>query len=199
MTTPPGETDVVDDTTTGPGTDDVTTVEPESCVDMACGLDPVTGAACGDCPAGETCNAAGQCEAPVVVDPACYQQGHTPTEEKIVYAQPKLAIYEGSAGKEGFTTSVTIQIFEDWAGGAVGPGTYDLTGINYADCANCVLVFENCNAQDCERRFYAESGTLILDTYGEGVGFKGTLFGVEAQEVTINSNIATSLTKFLYI
>ena len=69
-----------------------------------------------------------------------------------------------------------------------GPHTLTFTGENYADCAECLLVYAGCDdAFACERVFLASSGTLsVTENGGNGGNFAGTIDNVVLTEVTID-------------
>ncbi len=85
----------------------------------------------------------------------------------------------------------SIEFYGAW-GGATSAGTYSLDGINYADCGNCVLVRKNCTSQSCEKVFYADEGSLVVEDWEAGGNFSGYLDGVTAYEVTIDPNTYVS-------
>jgi len=69
------------------------------------------------------------------------------------------------------------------SGGAAGPGTYDLAK-PYDECDNCLIA--NLNCQDvftCEKQFYADEGTLIIESWDDADRFTGRLEGVVMKEM----------------
>ncbi len=74
--------------------------------------------------------------------------------------------------------------------GPTGPGSYDLAGMNYADCSLCVLVIENCTDDYmCDKVYFAAEGTLDVERLSMSGGpFIGSLSGVVFQEVTIDAD-----------
>ncbi len=81
------------------------------------------------------------------------------------------------------------------AGGATAAGTFTITDDDYDICANCVLVYQGCDADlaNCAKTFFAQSGTLTITTFGESGGqFTGTLTDVTLVEVTIDGDFKTT-------
>ena len=72
--------------------------------------------------------------------------------------------------------------------GPTGPGSYDLSGLNYADCALCMLVVQSCDeSYNCAKGFFIESGTLEIDQMSSyGGTFGAALVNASFVEVTIN-------------
>jgi len=72
--------------------------------------------------------------------------------------------------------------------GPTGPGTYDLSGSNYADCALCVLVIEECTDDYmCEKVYFASEGQLDVERLSmDGGPFIATLTGAVFEEVSID-------------
>ena len=72
--------------------------------------------------------------------------------------------------------------------GASKPGVYSLAGSNYSDCALCVMVWFQCDANyNCEKAFIADEGNLnIRSMAGVGSTFDATFENVVLHEVTVN-------------
>ena len=72
--------------------------------------------------------------------------------------------------------------------GASEPGTYSLAGSNYEDCALCIVIWFQCDANyNCEKAFLADEGTLNIHSMaGVGSVFDATFDKVVLHEVTIN-------------
>jgi len=80
-------------------------------------------------------------------------------------------------------------------GGATTAGTYTLTDDGYADCGNCVLVWQGCddNLDNCQKTFLANAGTLTITSIGEsGAKLTGTLSDATLVEVTIDDETFVS-------
>jgi len=75
-----------------------------------------------------------------------------------------------------------------------GVHTFTFTGENYADCAECLLVYQGCDESfTCAHIFLASSGTLHVSENGsEGGAFKGSLTNVVLDEVTIDGSTYAS-------
>lgn len=71
------------------------------------------------------------------------------------------------------------------------PQTIPLTGENYDICAGCVLMYEGCFGEACERTYLAQSGTLDL-TEIDRSNVVGTLEDVRLIEVTVDTTTNTS-------
>lgn len=55
--------------------------------------------------------------------------------------------------------------------GPATAGTYNLAGSNYADCALCLLIVEDCNeGYQCDRVFFADEGVLSVGDFGDSTG-----------------------------
>jgi|GEM_PF-795859 len=109
-------------------------------------------------------------------------------EKQFGSPQQGLTLYQATtSGTEPYDL-FTIEFYGGQFGGATQAGSYPLDGINYADCGNCVLIRKNCSqASGCEKTFYADEGTLVVEEWEAGGNFKGYLDGVVAYEVTIDS------------
>ena len=72
--------------------------------------------------------------------------------------------------------------------GPSGPGTFDLSGLNYTDCALCMLVLQECDDEYyCDKGFFIESGTLQVNQMNQfGGSFNGSLINARFVEVTID-------------
>lgn len=81
--------------------------------------------------------------------------------------------------------------FFHFMGGMEAPGNFTFTGENYADCANCAMMFTGCTSNGCSTKFLAESGTLNLTTMnGSQIG--GTLTDMRFTEITIDQNYVST-------
>ena len=78
--------------------------------------------------------------------------------------------------------------------GPAQPGTYDLSGMNYADCGLCVLLLGDCYASNqCDQVFFVSEGTLDIDVLsGSGGPFRATLRDAVFEEVTLDPSTYTS-------
>jgi len=77
-------------------------------------------------------------------------------------------------------------------GGASTVGTYDLDGINYADCGNCIRVRTGCDADGCDKQYYADAGRLVIERWEVGGKFEGHLEDVVLKEVTIGDDFVST-------
>jgi len=73
--------------------------------------------------------------------------------------------------------------------GPTGPGSYDLSGSNYADCSLCVLVIEECTDDYmCEKVYFASEGQLEVERLSmDGGPFIATLTDAVFEEVSIDA------------
>ncbi|MFO0748407.1 MAG: hypothetical protein U1F43_22495 [Myxococcota bacterium] len=89
---------------------------------------------------------------------------------------------------------LSFQLADD--GGAAAAGRYELTGENFATCANCVIAYIGCDADlaGCAKTFLAQSGTLDISAFGASGGhFTGTLDQVVLAEVTLDDDFNSTL------
>ncbi|HOW50963.1 MAG TPA: hypothetical protein PLV42_02840 [bacterium] len=158
-----------------------------SCGDAVCGTDGCGGECGAGCETGKQCNADRSgcidCTAITIAD--------------IVPNIDYPSLYQGVVVEElGDTFDDLFQI--EFYGEQV-PGTYDLTGTNYYDCSQCVVVTQD-GVDDpaaLPKVFFQESGSLVLDAAilvdGEmGAESKGHLDGVRLVEVTIASDYTST-------
>jgi len=88
--------------------------------------------------------------------------------------------------------TLRVAIYREYEG-PTAPGTYSLDGFNFADCGLCVLVLAGCGAEQCEKIFYAEQGTVEITALGSlGDRFAARLTGVVLDEVTIDETTFVS-------
>ena len=68
------------------------------------------------------------------------------------------------------------------------PGTYNLGGSNYADCALCMVIVEQCNeGYQCDKVFFADEGVLSVSDFGQSTGrFTAALRQVVFREVRLD-------------
>lgn len=92
--------------------------------------------------------------------------------------------------------TLNFELLSD-AGGATAPGIYTLTGENYANCGNCVLIYQGCdeNLANCQKTFLAQSGSLNITTLSTEDNGKliGTLTGATFAEVTVDENYTSTV------
>lgn len=74
------------------------------------------------------------------------------------------------------------------------PGTYDLSGMNYADCGLCLLLLSECNNEyQFDQLFFISEGTLEIESISPGGGpFRARLRDAVFEEVTIDTATYTS-------
>ena len=72
--------------------------------------------------------------------------------------------------------------------GPATPGTFSVAGLNTADCGLCLLLLNSCNGPDCDKTFFARSGSVKIESL-QGVGgqFQARLIDVVLEEVTVDS------------
>jgi hypothetical protein len=157
------------------------------CAGMACG-DDGCGGSCGDCAAGTACEA-NQC-VPVATG-TCTQTGfekageqvqHDPNQSYVVYS----AVNSATAPQD----AILVESYQSAPyNGPTGPGTFTLTGENYADCGLCVRMSGGCTESGCTKQYLAKSGTVdITELNTDGGKFAVTLTDVQFEEVTIDPN-----------
>lgn len=94
----------------------------------------------------------------------------------------------------GNTDYILVESYQDpQYGGPTAPGTYELSGSNYADCGLCVLVYKSCvqngDQMQCEKYFFAEEGTVQINAIGgAGSAFDVELLNMNLVEVTIDES-----------
>ncbi len=117
--------------------------------------------------------------------PTCDGDPFVPVQERVQLDEGGLR-YQALDGNMNPFAAVIIEIRD--AGGAVGPGAYDLTGTNYEDCQVCVTGLRECDPQEgCRKVFYPRAGTVVIDALEEvGGRFVATLHGLELEQVTID-------------
>lgn len=78
--------------------------------------------------------------------------------------------------------------------GPAQPGTYNLSGMNYANCGLCVLLLGDCNnSNQCDQVFFVREGTLEIENLSSSGGpFRATLRDAVFEEVTIDPATYTS-------
>ena len=91
------------------------------------------------------------------------------------------------------TSYLSIESWRDFDG-PTEAGTFDLGGINYADCGLCVLVYADCNGDDCDTIYYAQEGVVDIQSIDLSEGGEVTVnfTGVVLTEVTINENFVST-------
>jgi|GEM_PF-1742416 len=80
-----------------------------------------------------------------------------------------------------------LEMYYDY-GADDGPHSHTFTGENYAECAECLLIYAGCDDDfACQRTFLASSGTLqVTENGGNGGQFTGTISDIVLEEVTID-------------
>lgn len=163
-----------------------------SCEGVECGMN-ACGESCGACTGGLVC-ASGACAEPGT-DPLpqgdCAINGFSPAAQEVALnpadAPANFYRYQAVSALEAPLDRVQIQSYFDF-GGPNTPGTYDLSGSNFADCGLCVIAHTGCTADGCEKSFFADTGSITIDTFGMATGekFVGAMEGVIMREVTID-------------
>jgi hypothetical protein len=108
-------------------------------------------------------------------------------------------VYTGSLNEE-LGSADFDDIFSMEFYGAQAAGAYDLTGTNYADCPQCVVVWQD-SADDpaaTPKIFFQDTGEMTIEEFtataqgGIGQKSKGVLKDVRLIEVTIDGATYTS-------
>jgi hypothetical protein len=100
---------------------------------------------------------------------------------------PMYIVYE--AGLNADTDVLSVQLYPGFgvfSGGAIAPGTYELTGgeTQYETCGACVLVYTNFDGMNTQGTPYlATAGTLTITSVSPNLA--GTLSNLTFQSVTI--------------
>lgn len=77
--------------------------------------------------------------------------------------------------------------------GPTEPGTYAIPHKGFAECSICILVFENCTAQECGRVYLADEGSVEVHSLDDAnAPFEATLHDVVLKEVKIGSDFSTT-------
>lgn len=136
----------------------------------------------------------------VPFETTCDIDGFTAEDESITATTGEgYFIVDASTPADASTdANLSLQIYEDYGEEgevAITEGTYQIDDYNYATCANCLLIYENCDDQgQCDATYSAGVGTLeITSTGGAGDQFEATLTGAEFAEVTIDASYDTEL------
>ncbi len=165
-----------------------------TCGAAVCGTDPC-GNPCGSCEGGAVC-VAGACEAAASCDFTGFAAASGTATLKSGAVSPVLR-YEAQAlpSKDRL---VLEALLGDGHDGPTGPGAYDLTGSNYADCGLCLLAYKGCSPLGCARTFLADAGTVHIDALpaaggGDGQALKGRVEGARLREVYIDPKTFASV------
>ncbi|MCC6623295.1 MAG: PPC domain-containing protein [Deltaproteobacteria bacterium] len=177
---------------------------------IACGLVATT--ACGDDGAGKggdttadttsdtTTSTATATDASTSTDtgdtstPTCDKSGITIVEQYMEY-ESGVTRYEGYTAGETFD-ALLIQFYPPLSGGESpldGPGNYpigaNVDDQNFSTCTTCILAYEGCGAETCEKIYFATGGTIQVTEFDpEGFVFKGTVTDLVLAEVTIDDD-----------
>ena len=91
--------------------------------------------------------------------------------------------------------SLSLEIYPSFDGAATSAGTYQIDDYNYASCANCLLIYADCDSTNgCDKIYVAGEGTLdITSTGGDGDQFTATLTDAKFAEATIDQSYNTDL------
>jgi hypothetical protein len=126
----------------------------------------------------------------------CSRAGFTAASQAADYSEAGNFTYRAVSGTSAPVQIMTIDSFIEGFGGPSAPGTFDLSGMNYADCGLCLLVLADCaDAQGtgCTKYFYADEGSVTISQFGQDGGvFSGSMSNVIFKEVTIDSETFTS-------
>jgi len=97
---------------------------------------------------------------------------------------------------DGFPYSGLLLVIRQYSTykGPTGPGTYQINDDDFANCDICLVMFENCTANECERLYLAQEGTIeITQLDGADGPFEATLDGVVLHEAIIGSDFSTQI------
>ena len=75
---------------------------------------------------------------------------------------------------------------------------YDLAGTNFATCNECILVFEDANAETgaVARRYFQEKGKITVESFDGPTGnIKTTVTGLQLREATIDTEYTSTFVK----
>lgn len=122
----------------------------------------------------------------------CDHAGFTSATKTFTEPQSEVFVYTANSAAAPPLDMFRIELYGGSFGGATAPGTYALEGTNYEDCGNCILVRMGCDGTTCAKTFYADTGSLIITEWAVGGSFKGSLVGVTAKEVTIDTDTYVS-------
>lgn len=168
---------------------------------LACGCD---GKECGDDGCGSSC---GKCTGEKsCIEGACVM--HCDSEDfagPVVNAawkpmegleSPKGNFVFSQDTTDGFPYSGLLLVIRQYSTykGPTGPGTYQINDDDYANCDICLVMFENCTENECERLYLAQEGTIeITQLDGADGPFEATLDGVVLHEAVIGSDFSTQI------
>ena len=153
------------------------------CEDKVCGSDGC-GGACGDgCEDNEECSEDGTaCNACTVITLGDVTLGDTTDPEYDFW------IYDGlftpAIGSAELPDNLSIQFYAEHEA-----KSYDLAGTNFADCTECILVFEDVDTEAgvTTRRYFQEKGTLEVTSFeGTSGDVSATLTSLQLREATID-------------
>ena len=157
------------------------------CGGKICG-DDGCGGICGDgCADDEQCNEEGtECSkcTTITID------GISVTE---MSEENKYWIYEGpfspKIGDEGVEDKFALQLYA-----APEADTYNLAGTNFANCTECILVYEDVVPETSVARLYfQEKGTLEVASFNETSGdVSATITGLQLREATLASDYTST-------
>lgn len=126
----------------------------------------------------------------------CSRAGFAADTQVAQYSDAGNFQYQAVSGTTSPVQIMNIDSFIQGFGGPSAPGTFDLNGINYADCGLCLLILADCSdtqGTGCTKYFYADEGSVTIDQFGQDGGtFSGSMNNVVFKEVTIDSDTYTS-------
>ena len=98
-----------------------------------------------------------------------------------------------TVGTSDSSAILSVESYDEW-GGPTESGTFSLDGINYADCGLCVVVYADCNEEECASIFYADQGTVEIESIDlmNGGNVTISLTDVVLTEVTVDEETFTS-------
>ena len=113
---------------------------------------------------------------------------HQATQHNEDPARPMFLYQARSTDGSPFTEMQIMSFQADPYFGPSAPGTYDLSGLNYADCALCMMVLQQCDDEyHCDKGLFIESGTLEVNQLSlSGGSFNASLVNARFVEVTID-------------
>jgi hypothetical protein len=113
---------------------------------------------------------------------------HQATQNNEDPARPMFLYQARSTDGSPFTELQMMSFQAEPYFGPSAPGDYDLSGLNYADCALCMMVLQECTDEYyCEKGFFIQSGTLEVNQLSMyGGNFKASLVNARFVEVTID-------------
>lgn len=160
------------------------------CEGKVCGSDGC-GGNCGDgCAEDEQCNDEGtECSKCTTITLDDIALGEMDTENNY---WPYDGTFSPKIGDEAVDDTLALAFYA-----APEAKTYDLAGTNFADCNECILVYEDLVPETSVAKLYfQEKGTIEVESFEAASGnVKATITGLQLREATIASDYSSTLIK----